>query len=282
MSKDLEKTITYASLIGATLFLFVIFCISFIRPGEVGVVVNLFGDSKDNKELDVGIRFTLPWQTVYKFPTYEQNHSWTDGDAFHFQTSEGLTVQANIGITYNLIPEKIPVLFAKYRKGLEEITHVFIKNCLRNAVNTYASQMNIEDLYGLKKEEFFKKVHAHATSELKDFGFNITHVFIIGEFIVPDLVKEALNKKIEAIQRAQQRENELREAKAQAEKEIAIAEGQGKSKIIAAKASADANNIISNSITPNLIKWTFIDKWDGKLPTAVSGETMNLLFDIKH
>lgn len=45
-------------------------CIISIRPGEVGVVVDMLGNKKgiESKELDVGLDFTLPWKRIYKFP----------------------------------------------------------------------------------------------------------------------------------------------------------------------------------------------------------------------
>ncbi len=258
-------------------------CITKVAPGEVGVVVNQLAENAiDDKELHVGIHFIKPWKTVYKFPIYEQNHQWTDTDNFNFQTLEGLAVNADIGITFNLEQNKIPQLFYKYRRGIDEITHVFIKNSIRDSMNRVASRMLIEDLYGSKKEEFFRLVHKDVVNELKPLGFNISRIFIIGKFNVPALVMEALNKKIEATQRAQQRENELRESEAQAKKEVAISYGKSQSKIIEAKATAEGNTIISKSLTPELLKWKTLDKWDGKLPTAMGGEAASFLIDLKN
>jgi regulator of protease activity HflC (stomatin/prohibitin superfamily) len=142
-------------------FSFLIFIVAFfllvitrISPGQVGVVVNLLGDNKgvESQTLGVGVNFTAPWKTVYVFPTYDQNHVWND---IKFQTQEGLQVSSNIGVTFSLEGDKIPILFAKYRKGIEEITDIFIKNNVRDAINLVASKMRVEDLYGEKKEEFF-------------------------------------------------------------------------------------------------------------------------------
>jgi regulator of protease activity HflC (stomatin/prohibitin superfamily) len=265
-----------------------------IKPGEVGIVVDLFGSNKgvENKELTVGVHFIPPWKDIYRFPIFEQNHQWVGEEGFNFQTSEGLSVHADIGITFNLEPSRVHELFSKYRRGMQEITHLFIKNNIRDSVNKIASRMKIEDLYGPKKEEFFKAVHESVLEELKPIGFNISHIFIIGKFGVPEVVMEALNKKIEATQRAQQRENELRESEAQAKKEMAQAEGAGKSKIITAKAEAEsliieatskanANNMLARSLTADLLKWQAINKWDGKLPNALGGEGSSFLIDLK-
>jgi regulator of protease activity HflC (stomatin/prohibitin superfamily) len=257
-------------------------CFYQVNPGEVGVVVNMLGDEKgvESQEKMVGIHFIPPWKTVHIFPIFEQNHQWTGKEAFTFQTSEGLPVNAEIGITYHLMPDRIHELFARYRRGMEEITHLFIRNNLRDYINRYASKMKIEDLIGPKKEDFFKDVLESVQKELEDLGFIVTHVYTIGQFDVPQNVKEALNDKIAATQRAQQRENELREAEAQARKVIAETEGSAKSKLIKARAEAEANNLLSKSITPELLQWNSINKWDGKMPYAMSGQGMPFILPL--
>jgi regulator of protease activity HflC (stomatin/prohibitin superfamily) len=263
--------------------LVIVFSFAMIKPGEVGVVVNLLGREQgvSDKELNVGIHFIWPWEKLYEFPIFEQNHQWVGDEGFSFQTSEGLSVQTDIGITFNLEPAKIHTLFYKYRRGMDEITHLFIRNNIRDAINRTASKMKIEELYGPKKEEFFETVHAISKSELEDLGFNISHLYIIGQFKVPELVMEALNKKIEATQRAQQRENELREAEAQAKKGVAIVEGEARAKLIKAQADAKSNEMISKSLTAELLEWEAINKWDGKLPEAMLGNNTPFLMQLK-
>lgn len=254
-------------------------CFQRVQPGEVGVVVNLIGSHRgvEDQELHVGYHFIKPWCKVYRFPIFEQNHQWVDAEGFSFQTSEGLAVQADIGITFNLKPERIRELFAKYRRGMDEITHLFIRNNLRDAINRSAAKLKIEELYGPEKETFFTNVLNQVQAELLPLGFNISHLYIIGQFNVPDIVRNALNSKIEAIQRAQQRENELREAEAQARKEVAVMNGIAQSRLIQADADARANTLISRSLTKEMLQWEALKKWNGVLPQVVGKDVPFLL-----
>ena len=248
MYKDkVNKTIQVTVFIIVIALLFLITSISKINPGEVGIVVNPFGDNKgiEKNELTIGVHFLAPWKTVYKFPTYEQNHQWVENEMFTFQTSEGLPVKAELGISYHLEQNRIHELFGKYRKGMNEITQLYVRNILRDNLNKLSSKINIEDLFADKKESFFNQVHENINAELNAVGFNISHVYIIGKLNVPEIVTEALNKKIEATQRAQQRENELRESEAEAKKIVAQAKGEAESLIIDAKSKAQANDLIS-------------------------------------
>ena len=112
----ISRTIASAIYVGLLICTVVFGCFQRVQPGEVGVVVNLIGSNRgvEDQELHVGYHLIKPWCKVYRFPIFEQNHQWVDAEGFSFQTSEGLAVQADIGITFNLKPERIRELFAKY------------------------------------------------------------------------------------------------------------------------------------------------------------------------
>lgn len=269
---NFRKIKILAIIISSAVFVSWLFCFKMISPGYVGVVVDLLGDKKgvETKELHVGMHWISPWKSVYQFPIFEQNHTWENDLGFNFQTTEGMAVSGDVGITFHLRPEAIPMIFQKYRRGMDEITHTFIRNFIRDAINKAASKICIEDLYGNGKEEFFDTVETHVKNDLSPIGIDITRIYLIGRFHFPKGVIDALNSKIEANQRAQQRENELREAEAEAKKQIAKAEGQAKCVILQAESEAKANIVLAKSVTPELIHWQAIQKWDGKLPQVCS------------
>lgn len=264
--------VTLGGAIFALLFVIWIFCFKMISPGYVGVVIDMLGDNGvAAKELHVGMHWIAPWKSVYQFPIFEQNDTWEgDRDGFHFQTSEGMAVAAEIGITYHLRPDSIPKIFQRYRRGMDEITNVFLRNFIRDAINKAASKAKIEDLYS-NKEAFFEDVESHIRDDLNPLGIELSRIYLIGRFHFPQNVITALNAKIEANQRAQQRENELREAEAEAKKQIAKADGQARCAIVKAEAESKANLLLSQSITPELIQWQAVQEWDGHLPSVTGG-----------
>jgi regulator of protease activity HflC (stomatin/prohibitin superfamily) len=265
-------------LIGGAVMLFLlwVFFFKMVSPGYVGVVVNLFGEAKgaDPQELSVGMHWVAPWKKVYTFPVFAQNHVWDGERSFTFQTGEGLNVNADMGISYHLPADSIHTLFCKYRRGIDEITDIFIRNYARDAINKVASKMSVEELYGTEKEGFVDAVQGLLRRDLGGLGIVVDRIYLIGTLHFPAQVVAALNSKIEATQRAQQRENELREAKAQAEKEIAKAQGLAQSALIKARAEAESNAMLTNSISPHLIAWQAVQNWDGKLPAVIGADTI--------
>lgn len=268
--------------IAFAIFIFWMACFKLISPGYTGIIVNLFGDEKGTspKELGVGMHWISPWKTVYEFPMFEQNHVWDGDKSFTFQTGEGLRVNADIGLSYHLEPGKIHTLFAKYRRGMDEITDLFVRNYARDAINKASSKMKAEDLYGVGKQAFMEAVQNELKVDLAPMGISIDRVYLIGTIHFPEQVVKALNSKIEATQRAQQRENELREARAQAEKEVAAAQGKATSKMLEAQAEADSNILVAKSLTQNLLMYEAVKQWDGKMPQVFTDKAIPM-FELK-
>lgn len=182
-----------------------------------------------------------------------------------------MSVSADVGVTYSVDPKLVGTLFQTYRKGMDEITSIYLRSYVRDALNRTASVYTVEDMYGVKKSEILEKALADIQKDLSSKGILVEKLYWIGSIRLPETVVKALNAKIEATQMAQQRENEVAQAKAEADKKIAEARGE-----------AESFRLKAQSITPlNLdlerlqIQKTLAEKWDGHLPaTMVPGQAV--------
>ncbi len=247
---------------------------STVPPGNVGVKVYGLGGPKgvDAEALPVG-QYWLGWnESLYLFPTFMQNYTWTEAqnESFVFQTVEGLKVQADIGISYQIIPSKVVTIFQTYRKGVDEITNIFLRNMVRDALVKEVSTRDVEYVYGRGKAELMDAIQKDVQSQVLDIGIQIDKIYWIGDIKLPDTVVASINAKNAATQMAQQRQNEVAQAQAEAQKKVAEATGEAESVTVKAKAQADANKILAESLTPELIQYKAIDAWNGQLP-QVSG-----------
>jgi len=260
-----------------------------VPAGNVGIKFYLLGKSKgvDYEELTPG-RYWIGFnEELFLFPTFTQTETWTKdinegspvNQQIEFQTKEGMSVSADIGITYRIDPNKVSSVFEKYKKGIDEITDKFLRNMVRDAFVEVASTLPVESVYGEGKSSLMNDINERVSEQVKNIGIIIEKIYLVGSMRLPEAVTTALNLKIQATQRAQQRENELREAEAQAKKQIAEAEGTAQSKLKIAEADAKANILVSKSLTPELVKYKAIQKWDGVLP-KVSGQA-NSFIDLR-
>ncbi len=242
-----------------------------IQPGEIGVVVHKYGGNKgvDVESVGVGAHWYNPMTTdIYEFSTAMQNYVWTASEAegrrgdesISFQTKEGLAINGDFGITYEVDPTKVAILYQKYREGIKEITHVFIRNNVRDALNKAASSMSVEEVVGQGKIRLLDAAISSVKSEVGPLGINVEKVYLIGTFRLPESVQKALDGKLTAQQAALQTQNEVAQAVAEGQKKLALA-----------RAEADANRLVANSLSPTLVSYYKIQKWDGKLPQVTGG-----------
>lgn len=251
-----------------------------VPAGNVGVKFDLYGGDKGVTGEVVGPgKYWLGWnEELYLFPTFTVNDSYVEkeGNAITFQDRDGTQITADVGISFSIPADKADEVFQKYRKGVDEIVDTVLKNSVRNALNSETGQMEVSEIYGVGKEALMSRTLVRVQKELGPVGVNVENIFWIGAMKLPPQITSAINAKIEATQKAQQRENELQTAKAQAEIEREKARGEADALIIAANGQAQANQKIASSLTSQLVQYEQIKKWDGKLP-QVTGENVPML-----
>lgn len=260
-----------------------------VPAGNVGVKVYLTGGHKgiDHEVVGVGWEMLGINEQLFLFPTYKQNYVWTKSphegravdESISFQTKEGLEVNADIGITYEVVPDKVAILFAKYRKGIDEITDIYLRNYVRDAINEAASKVGVEEAYGQGKTALLAAVETKVREQIEPEGIKLEKVYLIGQFRLPPQVLDALNSKITATQVAQQRQNEVAQAEAQARIEVAKANGDAQATLANAKAEAESNRLRAASLTPELVRYEAIKRWNGAQPMIVTGSGGSLLLN---
>lgn len=255
-----------------------------VPAGNVGVKFYLLGNSKgvDTEELKPGRYYIGMNEELFLFPTFTQNYVWTsdvtegseNDESFNFQDVEGLELNADIGITYHIDPTKVSIIFQKYKRGINEITDIFLRNMVRDALVSASSQKNVEYIYGIGKTALLDEVQKNIKAECSPLGIEIDKLYWIGRIKVPDAVKKAIDAKIKATQTAQQMENELRGTEAQAKKKIAEAKGAAESVGIKAIAEAKANRLISASLSKELVEYVKVKRWNGALPQVTGANAL--------
>lgn len=247
-----------------------------VPAGYVGVIVDLYGTQKgvQLQEVGTGRYWLTPNEELFRFPTFTQTVTWHDENALSFQTVEGMKVSGAVGMTYHVEAAKVPVLFQKYRAGIDEITNVFLRNMVRDAFNEKASTLKVESVYGAGKTELLLAVEDRVRDQVKDIGIVVERIYYAADLVLPVQVTQSLNDKIKATQMAEQRKNEVQQSKAEADKERERAHGIADAQLIVAKAEAEAITLRADALRSNkdIIQLNAIEKWDGKLPTYVGGE----------
>lgn len=245
-----------------------------VPAGHVGVRFNLYGDDKgvQTQEVRPGRYWLTINEELYKFPTFTQNQTWEKEEAVTFQDKDGASISADVGITYRIDGSKVTGIFQKYRKGLEEITNIFLRNMVRDAIGRQAGMMGVESLYGSGKALLMSEVLKDVQNQVSEQGILVEKVYLIGEMRLPPSLSKAISDKVNATQLTKQREAELATSQAEAAKAVAVAQGE-----------ADSINIKGRAIreNPEILRMAYIEKWDGKLPSTQVGSDNPVLVGVK-
>lgn len=246
-----------------------------IPAGYRGVKVYYYGDSEGNEVKELGIgryAYSPATEAIYKFPVFQQNVAWQRPDGgVRFQTNEGLTVGVDVGMSYQIDDTKVTKLFQTYRRGIEEITDTFLRHIVADACSRVAATMSVEEVYGAKKELFLQQVNEEVKKQVAPVGIKVEQIHLIGEFRLPPAVVDAIDRKIAASQRAQQRENELRENEAEAANRVAQARGAAEAQRIEQEMEARGIAALSERLSVEFLLYQAIQRWDGKLPQSMVG-----------
>ena len=119
-----------------------------------------------------------------------------------WETKEGLSVNADIGFSYEVSEDHVKNIFIKHRKDAPVITDTYLRNIVRDAFNQEASYMPVVAVYGERKNEFIQNVNKKVNKRLSDEGFTLRQLSVIGTMRLPKSVEGALNSKIAATQKA--------------------------------------------------------------------------------
>jgi regulator of protease activity HflC (stomatin/prohibitin superfamily) len=256
-----------------------------IDAGHVGVKVNLYGTGKGVSDVTecTGIVFYNPISTkIYEFPTFIQHKEYKktedEDNSFVVNSKDGSEFSVSPIMNYSVQRDKVPAIFAKYRRPLPEIEEGFLKTAVYDAFRLATNKYTADELIS-NREKFEIEVRRLLEGQLLNEGFVINQ--FTSNLIYPNTFKKSIEAKNNAVQSALQAENQVKTAEAQAKIKVATANGNAEAMLTAAKAEAEANRMKQVTLTPLLLQLEWINKWNGKLPTTMLGDKSNTMFGIK-
>ena len=219
-----------------------------VHSGEVGVSVK-FGKAS-NVAVSEGLYLKVPFiERVVKMNVKVQKLEVETASS----SKDLQEVEMTIAVNYNVEPEQAVVLYKTVGSGYEQI---ILRPSIEESIKAVTAKYTAEQLITRRSEvsdacmeELSKKVEKYGLSVK---GFNITNFDFSSEFA------RAIEEKQVAEQKVLTAKQELERDKINAEKII-----------VAAEAEKQANELKSESLTPEILLESAIEKWDGKLPEYV-------------
>lgn len=253
LTKQQVKTIK-KSIIGVIIFILLLIGLfgSFrtINSGEVGIRVR-FGKVV-TAQMNEGVNFKIPLiEKIVKMNIQVQKVEVTTESS----SKDLQLVNMQLAVNYRVDGTKATELYKNVGTKYEEVV---LQPAIQESIKAVTSRYTAEELI-TKRNEVSTECMKELDAKVNKYGlvidnFNITNFNFSAEF----------NKAIEEKQIAEQKvltaRQELEKSKVEAER-----------KVVEAEAEKKANEMKQQSLTDNVIKEKFIEKWNGQLPTVTGG-----------
>ena len=278
--KKLKRIITGAAVLLALLFLLPS-TFTYVNPGYVGIVIHRAGGGVDPIPLGPGVHGRIPFATgIEEYPVFLKTLVLTKNpsegsptnDEINVNSVEGQPLSLDVSLSFQIDPAQTPKLYTTFRTDITQITHGYVKQTIRQALQEIVGTEPVADVIGPKKAEATNRVRTLIAQRLQPLGFEVKQ-FTINELRAPPQVMEAINQKNVMQQQALTAQNELQKNTFNAQGDSIKAAGSAKAITALAEAQARANTLLAQSITTTLVQYEIAKKWDGKLPTYSGGGT---------
>jgi regulator of protease activity HflC (stomatin/prohibitin superfamily) len=253
--------------IGIFIILLIIFFLlwgsfAIVRAGHRGVV--LWWGSVEKRVMAEGFNFKMPIvEKVVKVDVRVQPHPFKEIDA---ASKEYQMVKLTGMMNFHIDPSYVNDLYQKV--GLD-----FANKVIDPAFNDFVKE--VVPIYAItdilpKREEIRKRAMTKLGDNLARYHIIVDDIYFANIRFSPEY-EGAVEAKQVAQQQVETQRQILAQREIEAQQKVATAKGEAESIQVVAQGQAKANDLLSRSISPILVQYKSIEKWNGVLPQVTGG-----------
>ncbi|MCP1324293.1 prohibitin family protein [Bacillus sp. S0628] len=245
-----------------------IMSLTVIDQGHAGVIYSRSTGVQD-ETLGQGWHMVSPFERVTEYPVATGT---VKVEKFKAQTKDGKALDVSMSYDYSNELEKLPHIYNKF-KGQEPeiIEESWLQTRIKKATLNVFSKYSVLDVFQ-KQGEINAEIEKEFREMVSKHGFRVDSVTVNSPD--PDKkTREAIQGVVDAQQELEKSEIKKKQAIVDAEKKVEEARGEAESERVKAEGTAKANELLRQSLTPEVIQHKTIEAWDGKLPQVTGGST---------
>src|SRR5690606_11431272 len=208
-----------------------------IGSGQAGVLYKTFdkGVVTDEPPLGEGFHIVAPWNTVFVYEVRQQEIL----EKMNVLSSNGLDIKLEASIWFQ--PD-----FKNLGKLHQEKSEMYkgrvLLPAIRSAARSVVGRYTPEQLYSSKRDAIQQEIFSETKKIVEDQYIQLNEV-LVRDVTLPPTIKDAIERKLKQEQESLEYEFRLVTAAKEAEKQIIEAQGK-----------ADANRILSASLTDKILQ----------------------------
>jgi regulator of protease activity HflC (stomatin/prohibitin superfamily) len=208
-----------------------------IGSGEAGVLYRTFGEGVviDEPPLGEGFHLVAPWNKVFIYEVRQQEVF----EKMKVLSSNGLDIQLDASAWFQ---PKYGDLGRLHQEKGDQYKERILLPAIRSAARSVVGRYTPEDLYSTKRDAIQNEIFEETKRIVDDQYIQLNEV-LVRDVTLPSTIKDAIERKLK--QEQESLEYEFRLVSAEKEADRQRIEAQGK---------ADANRILSASLTDKILQ----------------------------
>lgn len=206
-----------------------------IDAGERGVLFKRFSGLDKETTYAPGFHVVAPWNNMFVYEVREQQI----GEEMEVLSSNGLNIKVDVTVRVRPNFGEVAELHESFgRDYMERLIRPEVRSSVRQVIGKFTP----EELYSTKRDEVQTLITEDLTRTLANNYIDLRAI-LIRDIELPDKVRTAIEDKLKAEQASLQYEYILTREKQEAER-----------RLIEAQAKADANRILTESLSENILR----------------------------
>ena len=251
-----------------------------VPVNSVGVLYSPFNGTSETT-LSEGFHTKNIFDKVYTINTEVQSMTIND---LTTQTKDAQYVTSALDIKYRIDPANAYLVFTQFRT-LKTMSETLITPTTQRVLELTTTKYNVMDVLGEKRADIYTELELALAEEFAKYGVQFYSISLTdmdaGEAIEAAITAEAVAKK--EVETAEQNllktETEAKQKSVQAQADQDAAKIKAETRLIEAEAEKEANELLQQSLTKDILIQMWIDKWNGHTPTYYGGDGADLIFN---
>jgi len=288
--------IKYVGFVGATLLLIILIFNSYttVDAGH-DKVATLFGKVQPEAYPE-GFHIVNPLLNFVDFDLREQTYTW---EKVQVPSQDKLKTSMDISVTFRLDGARTPMILQETGRLKDVVTkHITpkVRSLLREAGKTVNQS---QDFYQDSVQQQLQSYMEDGLREYLEPKGVIVMAVLFRDITLPQVVTSAVIQTKERQEQLEREKAQLKIVEQQAQQQVKQAEARQMAAVAdanakrtradaeayritkEAEAQAKANQLLAKSVTPVLIRYNAIQKWNGEYPqTLMSGKTDGLILSL--
>jgi regulator of protease activity HflC (stomatin/prohibitin superfamily) len=247
----------------------------YVESSERGVVRTIRAGGVRSEPLGPGLHWIVPVieQTVtysisnqtYTMSAVSREGQLQGDDSIRARTKDGQEVIIDASVIYQIDPTKVVPLHIVWQNRYED---EFVRPETRGIIRDAISQYGVEEVVSTKRVEIVNIISEEMSRSLAENNLRLID-FVLRDIHFSEGYAQAVEQKQIAEQQAQQAALTVEQKKQEAEQARQVAQGSADAAVIAAKGAAEArliqadaearaNQLLAQSLTPELVQYQYI------------------------